>query len=122
MAGSIKWFIYTADAGGDFAIKLDESNTETVNGAVQDFPAVPPTTNAVPRNIRPRKLTYRSLDGLVTRTVVALTPAIFAGAAAGVPSFVDPVSGSTVVLYRLDGESRTLPFGADTGQTDGDAT
>ena len=122
MAGSIKWFVYTDDFATDFAIKLDESNTEVVNGGVQDFPAVPPTTNALPRNIKPRRVTYRSLDGTVSRSIVALNPAIFAGVTAGVPSYTDPVSGLTLTLYRLDGETRTLSFGADTGLTDGDAT
>jgi hypothetical protein len=122
MAGSIKWFVYTTDAGEDFALKLDESNTEIVNGGVQDFPDVPPTQNALPRNIKPRQLIYRSADGTVTRRVVALTQAIFANAETGRPSFTEPVNNAVVSLRRKEGEIVSLPFGVDTGLIDGDAT
>lgn len=122
MAGSVKWFVYTTDSGDDFAAKLDESNTEEVNGGTQDFPAVPPTQYALPRNVEPRKAIYRSADGTVTRAIVCLTSAIFAGVDTGKPSFEDPVSGLTVFLRRKVGEVVSLPFGVDTGLIDGDAT
>lgn len=123
MAGSIKHFVYTTDEGEDFALKADESNTEAVNGGTQDFPnGAPPTVYALPRNIKPRHFIYRSIDGLVTRKVYALTPAIFAGGDNAVGSFPDPVSGQTVILFRKVGEVVSYPFGNDTAQQDGDAT
>lgn len=122
MAGSIKNFVYTTDKGDDFAIRLDESNTEELNGAVQDQPNTPAATYAVPRNIKPRSLYYTSADGLVTRRVVALTTAIYNGADTAKPSFNDPVSGKDVFLRRKVGEQITFPLGVDTGLIDGDAT
>lgn len=123
MAGSKKYFVYTTDQGDDFALLADESNTEVVNGGTQDFPnGTPPTLYTLPRNVTPRQLIYRSVDGTVTRRVYALTPAILAGAGGAVASFPDPVSGQTVNLVRQLGEIIAFPFGPDTGQQDGDAT
>lgn len=123
MAGSIKWFVYTTDEGDDFALKADESNTEAVNGSVQDFPnGTPPTLYSLPGNVQPRHFIYRSVDGKVTRKVYALTAAIFAGGDNAVASFPDPVSGQTVNLQRKVGEIIAYPFGPDTGLEDADAT
>lgn len=122
MVGSIKFFVYTTDGGDDFAIKLDESNTEAVNGGTQDFPAVAPTRYALPRNVKPRTLIYSNTDRTVTRRVVALTQAIYANAVTAVPTIADASSGQTLSLFRQVGEEVSLPFGADTGLTDGDDT
>ncbi|HEY9659904.1 MAG TPA: hypothetical protein V6C65_15720 [Allocoleopsis sp.] len=122
MVGSIKFFVYTTDGGDDFAIKLDESNTEAVNGGTQDFPAVAPTRYALPRNVKPRTLIYSNTDRTVTRRVVALTQAIYSNAVTAVPSITDASSGQTLSLFRQVGEEVSLPFGADTGLTDGDDT
>lgn len=122
MTGSVKWFVYTADDGQDFAVKRDESNTEAVNGSVQDFPATAPTKYALPRNVKPRTLVYRSTDGLIVRNVTALTQAIYNNADSAVPTFPDAISGQTLTLFRKVGETISLPFGADTGQQDGDPT
>lgn len=123
MTGSRKWFIYTTDAQNDFGIELDESNTEAVNGATQDFPNTgSPATVALPRNIKPRYAIYQSADNTITRKCVALTPTIFAGLVANVATIADPVSGTTLILRRVVGEKSRLLFGQDTGQTDGDAT
>lgn len=122
MAGSVKWFVYTTDSGDDFAIKRDESNTEAVNAGTQDFPAVPPTQYALPRNVKPRELVYSNAARTITRKVVALTAAIFGNAETGAPTITDQVSGETLTLFRKEGEIIALPFGVDTGLIDGDAT
>jgi hypothetical protein len=122
MVGSVKYFVYTDDFGDDFAIKLDESNTEAVNGAIQDFPAVPPTINEVPRNVKPRYAIYQNPERTITRRVVLLTQAIFAGVPAGAASVNFGVPAGTLTLFRIVGEERRYPVGADTGQTDGDDT
>jgi len=122
MAGSLKYFVYTTDLGNDFAIKLDESNTEAVNAGTQDYPDTGVSIQyEVPRNVTPRTLVFRSLDNRITRKVVALTQTIFAAVGGG-SNFVDPVSGVTVYLTLKEGERLTIPKGQDTGLNDGDAT
>jgi hypothetical protein len=123
MAGSLKFFVYTSDAGPQYALKRDESNVEAVNGAVGDYPDSGSTVDLeLPRNIKPRYATYVSTDGTVRRNIVVLTPALYAGLAGTTPTIVDDTSGLTLTLKTQVGEQRTLPFGADTGLIDGDAT
>lgn len=122
MAGSIKWFIYTDDNGEEFAIKLDESNTEAVNGANQDFLPNATVTVGVPRNIKPRRVYFANLARTRVISCVALTQTIYAGVIAGnITTIPDPITqGGTLFLIRADGERRTIPFGQDSGLDDGD--
>lgn len=124
MAGSLKWFVYTTDAGDDFAIKLDESNTEAVNGATQDYVAGTAFRYAIPRNLRPREAIYASSDGNRTIRCVALTQTIYNGVPANATSISDPLTpGQTLNLVRIRPEVISpLPFANDTGLDDGDAT
>lgn len=106
----------------DFALKLDESNTEAVNGAVQDFLNGSTVANALPRNIKARHAIYS--NALKTRNIkcVALTQTIYGGITANVATIDDPIDAGTLTLTRIVPERISLPFGADTGLTDGDAT
>lgn len=120
MAGSRKWFIYTDDIGTEYAINLDESNTEAVNGSALDF--VSGTTNALPRNVKPREIFYSNAARTRTIRCVALTQTIYAGAiSGGVATIVDPIAGTgNLGISRANGERRRLPVPLDTGLTDGD--
>jgi hypothetical protein len=124
MAGSIKWFIYTSDRGDNFAIKLDESNTEAVNGGTQDLIDGLTVINAVPRNIKPRKVYYANVARTRTIGIVALTPTIYNGVLSGtVPTITDPLDDTqTLSFVRAQGEEVSVPFAFDTAQDDGDAT
>ena len=121
MAGSLKWFVYTDDAGTDWAIFRDESNTENVNAGTQDFPNNGTIINAVPKNLQPRYVRFRNAEGTVARNIVALTVTIYNALAAG-STITDQVSGETLLLTEKVGERRRIPIGPDTGLTDGDAT
>jgi hypothetical protein len=116
--GSRKWFIYETDNLGDFAVFGDESNYEAVNGAVGDyanadtFPVL-----ALPRNLKMRRLRYRSEDGLRTRLIPAMTAAIFA-----TPPNPITIDGASLRLSATLGEEITAPLGFDTALQDGDAT
>lgn len=124
MAGSIKAFLYTDDLNQTWAIKLDESNTEAVNGTTNDL-ASGVGANALPRNVKPREVFYTNVDRTRTIRCVCLTPDIYSGVVAGgVPSIPDPIAGGSATLgfIRANGERRTLFLPLDTGLNDGDAT
>lgn len=123
MAGSLKWFVYTTDLGDDYALKLDESNTEAVNGGTQDFLNDGTVVYALPRNLVPRKAFYSNADGSRVISCVCLTEAIYDGVPTNLRSITDPIAGTgTLNLVRVRPERITLPFGNDTGLNDGDAT
>lgn len=122
MAGSLKWFLYTADSGTQYAVYRDESNLEAVNGAVGDYPDTGGTVTAgLPNNLKPRYASYVSATNTVRRNVICLTAAIFNALAPGA-TITDQTSGLTLTLVSKTGEKSRLPRGQDTGLTDGDAT
>lgn len=125
MAGSLKWFVYTDDLGTDFAIKLDESNTEAVNGGNNDLISGASVPNALPRNVKPRAVYYTNADRTRRIRCVCLTSTIYSGVVGGsVPTIPDPIAGgsATLGLIASEGEKRILPVPLDTGLNDGDAT
>lgn len=123
MAGSKKWFIYTTDQGSDFALLADESNTEAVNGSTQDYISGTSVLNALPRNIKPRRVVYKNAAGTRTISCIALTQTLYNGALANVATINDPIDAGTLTIARLEPERiRLLPRPDDTGLTDGDAT
>ena len=121
MAGSNKWFVYTTDAGTDFALYRDESNMEGVNAGTQDFVDATAIQYALPRNVRPRVCVYSNAAGTIRRSVVALTTTIYNGILPGA-TLTDQTSGTTLTLSSKKGEVVTLPKALDTGLTDGDAS
>ena len=123
MAGSNKWFVYTTDDGTDFALYADESNTEEVNGATQDYVPAVAIKYALPKNIKPRRAVYANAEGTRTITCFCLTQAIYNGVPANKSSINDPLGTGTLGLIRIRPEVITrLPFAGDTGLNDGDAT
>ena len=101
MAGSKKWFIYTTDNGVDYAILLDESNTEAVNAGTQDYVDGLVVSAALPRNIKPREAFYSNSAKTRTIRCVALTPAIYLGLATGnVATIPDPIAGGNPDQFK----------------------
>lgn len=122
MAGSLKWFIYTADSGTQFCVYRDESNLEAVNGAVGDYPDTGSTVvNGLPSNMKMRTAAYTSANAQVRRVIPCLTAAIYNALAPGA-TITDQSSGLTLTLVSKQGERVRLPKGQDTGLTDTDAT
>lgn len=124
MSGSLKWFQYTTADARNFAIFMDESNGEAVSNtdlATGDDGDL----DALPRNVKPRFASYRSLDNKVQRkipvtsntaniTTLPLTISIAA---------IDTNPAITVYLAGFTGEKQTrIPKAADSGQDDADAT
>jgi hypothetical protein len=123
MAGSIKYFVYTDDRGQDFAIRLDESNTEAVNGATQDFVEGLALLNGVPRNVKVREVFYSNADGTRIIRCVPLTQTIYNGVVSGnITTIADPIDEGTLSFVRANGEQLRIPYAKDTGLDDGDAT
>ena len=123
MAGSIKWFVYTTDQNVNYAIKLDESNTEAVNGQSGDFVSGLAIKDALPRNIKPREVFYTNIARTRTIRCVALTPTIYTGVVnGGVTTIPDPIDSAAPALglIRANGERIKLPVPYDSGLTDGD--
>jgi len=124
MAGSKRWFRYTTDLGQTFAINLDESNTEAVNGAAADVPAAAarPVYNR-PAGLKPRRFVYTNASGTRSLTVTVLTPAIYAANPPVPASIVDTLpeaSGNLIFERRIPETTRGIRWG-DTGLTGGDA-
>ncbi len=124
MSGSLKWFKYTTTDGRNFAIFMDESNGETVTnedlGAADDG-----DLDALPRNVKPRFASYRSLDNKTQRKIpitsntanITTLPTTITIAA------IDGNPATTVYLAAFTGEKQTrIPKASDSGQDDGDAT
>ena len=124
MAGSKKYFVYTTDAGTDFALLADESNTEAVNAGTQDYADGVVITYELPRNIRPRFAEYANAAGTRKIRCYALTTTVYDGIPIGAPAITDPIAGTgTLSLRRLEPERlKRLPIALDTGLTDGDVT
>jgi hypothetical protein len=121
MAGSIKWFEYTTDNGDVFAIELDESNTEAINGTTGDYVAASTQIYARPTNVTPRSLYYSNADKTRTIKCVALTQAIYTDAFTNTRTLADPIDdGETLTLVRQRPEVIRLPYPQDTGLQDGD--
>ena len=120
MAGSLKWFKYTTNDGDTFGVFMDESNGEAVGNA--DFgPAdAGVVTYALPRNVQPRRASYRTSDGTQAVNVIVTSPTATVGT---LPSTITLFSGATAGLTQFTGEIyRPIPIDVDTGLTDGDAT
>jgi hypothetical protein len=124
MAGSKKYFVYTANDGTDFALLADESNTEALNAGTQDYADGVSVIWELPRNLRPRYVEYANAAKTRKIRCYALTEEVFDGAVAGVPTITDPIAGTgTLSIVKVEPERRKrLPIAIDTGLTDGDAT
>lgn len=123
MAGSKKWFVYTADNGTDYAIEADESNVEAFAAGTQDYPEVgSPPIHAVPRNIKPRHAVFGGLANQSNIKVPIITQTIY-NSLTGSSTMPDPLDAaiSLPLLYKRP-EVIRLPKGKDTGKSDGDAT
>lgn len=122
MAGSKRFFNYTADNGIVYALSLDESNTEAVNGAAAAVPAAA-ARSIIPRSIgmNPRRFYYANSAGTRIISCIVLTPAIYAGTPpATIP---DTLAGGAATLNFIRRTAEKFPGirWADTGQQDTDA-
>lgn len=125
MAGSRKKVSYTDGLGETWALDVDESNWESVNGNGYDVTDtnVGDHTYLLPPNVRPRMAWYRSETTVKVRKVPLATATIYLNLllGSGVREFDE--GGETFKFYRLEPESfRPIVFALDTGLNEGDFT
>lgn len=120
MAGSLKWFVYTTDAGTPYAINADESNVEAANGTTFGWTSADPI-DGVPRNFRPRFAVYEGAGGTRTIRIPIMTQEAYNTVQADVPEIPDAISGAGVLTFAYKRpEIIRVPRAADTGLLDGD--
>ena len=122
MAGSLKFFKYTTAGGTEYALKMDESNGEAVGNT--DLGADDAGLAALPRNIIPRYVLYRSADGLTSRKIPVTANNVDLAALPATFTVASPVVGGTaitVLRQSLVGEIQRPVVPVDTAQLDGDA-
>jgi hypothetical protein len=118
MAGSLRNFQYTTDLGEIFLFKGDESNIEAVNGTTANIDPALNGVYGIPRNIRPRQVSYSNSDGTRVLRIVAVTPGIYQNPPATIS---DPIDAGDLTLIRKTPERITLYALVDSGLTDGDS-
>lgn len=121
MAGSRVRYTYTAENLETYALDCDRSNANAVNSSLVLAPA---TLTSLPKNIKPRYVLYRSLNGKVQRKCYIMLPPTDIDALPLTYNVLVSKSGATgeeVTLYRsfYSGEKFSFPPDAiDTGLTD----
>lgn len=118
MAGSMKWFKYTTDFGDIFGINMDESNGEAIGNS--DYDGLDGVIRfSVPSNVKPRMVTYRSVDGKQSTRIPVCDPA---ATILTLPGAIVR-DGVAMALTQFVGEQyNPIPNPLDTGLDDGDAT
>jgi hypothetical protein len=123
MAGSKRYFAYESDSGTVFAVLLDESNTEIVNGANANVPEIAARpTFFQPVGMKLRRFIFSNDDGTRQLSCVVLRPSTYATPTANIGAIPDPLpgaSGNLSFLRRVPEVQRSIRWG-DSGLTDGD--
>ena len=124
MAGSLKYFLYTTTGGTNYGIRMDESNGEAVGNTDvtdADLPLV-----ALPRNIVPRYVLYRSVDGLTTRRIPVTANNVDVADLPATIVVANPLQGiaAGITLQRQSfiGEIQKPVIAIDTGLLDADVS
>jgi hypothetical protein len=119
MSGSRRWFQYTDDQGRDFAVELDESNSESNLDGIRLMGDIDGSEILLPGRLNMRYVNTISRDNALIRRkffvgVVALFNSI---------ESADSISDDGVIYKILSrrGERAAFPNPVDTAQIDGDS-
>lgn len=126
MAGSRRWFPYTADNGNQYAILADESNTELVN-LLADYQGSVAGLEPLPKGVTARFVTLANVSNTISRDCYILTPERY-GALNNATNFLLTASNfsgvatdtPTSIVLKQPEISRRQPRQGDTGLVDGD--
>lgn len=117
MSGSIKWMIYKADDGNNYATRHDESNGEALG--FDDYDALS-TADPIPKGLRMRRVNAVNTADSAHRRTFAVgkvdSPAYVTR------NFVFASNGSNWQVTSSLGERVVRPFHFDTALQDGDPT
>ena len=130
MAGSIKTFIYTDDAGIQWMVNLDESNGELAGFGFTDFTAANPNITPLAKGYEMRyiRVGYQFGDPIesTTRKIYIGAPgavaAVLALASVLLPLFFGAGGFGAFVPLSFTAEKRKVYSPADSGLNDGDVT
>lgn len=114
MSGSMKWLLYTADDGNQYAVFRDESNAEAAG--FDDYTGG--TEKPLPQGWRPRGVNLMDTDG--NRKFLEIGKPdndLYTGATNSVV-----LNGTTWGVSSVRGEKRKRPVAFDSYKDDGDAT
>lgn len=120
MSGSIKWMVYTDDAGNKFAVRIDESNGEACG--FEDLTTANQNTAILPKGAKMRYVNAvaagASGEDIRRKLYVGTIDAYQTLISTRVVT-IDTV-GYNIRSFR--GEQFTFPIPIDTGINDGDIT
>lgn len=121
MAGSLRWFTYLSDDGTDWAIFLDESNTEAANPLAGQNGAPVGQNYKPPSNLKPRYAVFGNQAATRQIKVTILNQTIY-NALDNADTIPDPINpADTLAFIRKRPEVITpVPSVFDTGLNDGD--
>ena len=123
MAGSMARYTYLSDDGEVYALKCDISNANAVNSGLT---LAPSSLTALPGNIKPRYVLYRSNNGKVTRRCYLMEPVVDVNSLPATYSVAVAQSAATTLAVNLrksfySGETYSFVANAtDTGLDDSD--
>lgn len=127
MTGSRRWFRYVSDDGQNYAIQLDESNTELVNPNADTAANLVTGLRKRPSGLRPRGIRLSNSDNTVKRFCTVLTPTQFSSFTNGQKFTITSQDGADAdsdeeleFTFRVPEKSGRLPRVRDTAKTDGD--
>jgi len=129
MAGSLRLFRYTNDAGADFSLKMDESNGEATIGGVTLMRNRVAASPYPPQGFKPRYINaINNADPNIKRKFLVGNPLAIAQINASAAMLASTYPGQTPSSWSYNsirGErARLVPpistTGGDTGLTDGD--
>lgn len=127
MAGSRKWMKYSTDEGSEFAVQVDESNSEAIGMGWLDY-GDDDTVGVLPKGFIMRTITAMDPVSGARRTIPVGNVGATAFATGGsilLQSFMPGATG--VIAFEIisamgEMANRSRPRSSDSGLTDGDAT
>lgn len=125
MSGSLKWVVYESDDSTEYAVFLDESNSEVQINSVKNFEDYEAESNnkILPKYVKMRYANLVRVDaGTTYRKVLPIGKKETYESLATDSTLTITLDSNTWSVSSLRGEKSRRPLPIDTGANDGDAT